>query len=212
MLKIKKNGMTLIEILVAIAIMAILAAGLYSVSNYVQTQAKVKLTESTIELLSAALEQYYDFYGKFPFIADKYYNRNKLELNDSNGLNGKVSDKAGTPLSLADYNDVYASSEAMYHFLNKCPDSKNIVSSIHSSLLTNEDNKNREYFFKFNSDGQVYQLRHIVDPWKTPLRYTYKQDDNFPVITSAGPDKKFGDRGGTTDKDPNNVQDNITSR
>jgi hypothetical protein len=52
---------------------------------------------------------------------------------------------------------------------------------------------------------------HIIDSWNTPLRYTYKSGDNFAVITSAGPDKKFGDRA-APDNDPNNSQDNITSR
>jgi prepilin-type N-terminal cleavage/methylation domain-containing protein len=206
--KQNKNGLTIVEILVAIAIVALLAVGLYSVGSYVETQSKITLTESTIETLVAALDEYHDFYGKFPFDANESYDRNDIE----SVVDGDVTDKAGTPLLAADYNDVYASNEALYHFLNKCPSSKKIVNSINLSLLTNKDNKNREYFFKFKSDpGQAYPLRHIIDPWKTPLRYTYEQSDNFPVITSAGPDKKFGDRG-ATDKDPNNAQDNITSR
>jgi len=209
--KQNKTGLTIAEILVAIAIVAILAVGLYSVGSYVETQSKITLTESTIETLVAALDEYHDFYGKFPFDADENYGRNELKAN-SNGLDGDVTDKAGNSLPAADYNDVYASGEALYHFLNKCPSSKKIVNSINLSLLTNKDNKNREYFFEFNSDpGQAYPLRHIIDPWETPLRYTYEQGDNFPVITSAGRDGKFGDRG-ATDKDPNNSQDNITSR
>ena len=59
-------------------------------------------------------------------------------------------------------------------------------------------------------NGQNYPLVRIIDPWKKTLRYTYyynkttKQGDNFPVITSAGPDRKF---------DPNGVHiDDITSR
>jgi prepilin-type N-terminal cleavage/methylation domain-containing protein len=213
--KQNKNGLTIMEILVAVAIMAILAAGLYFAGHYVETQAKIKLTESTIETLVTAIDEYHDFYGKFPFEADKYYNRGKLQSNDSNGLNGDVTNNAGTVLPAADYNDVYASSEAMYHFLNKCPGSKKIVNSINVSLITNKDNKNREYFFKFNSGVQVYPLMHIIDSWKTPLRYTYVKNttkqDNFPVITSAGPDGKFGDRG-PTDNDPNKARDNINSR
>ena len=202
------NGLTLVEILVAIAIVALLAAGLYSVGNYIETQSKITLTESTIEMLVTSLTEYRDFYGKFPFIATVSYDMDNLEGNDPNGLDGTISVKNGV---VADYNDVYASSEAMYYFLNKCPGSRKIVGSINVSLITNKGNKNREYFFEFSGDPVVYPLRHIIDPWKTPMRYTYKQDNNFPVITSAGPDRKFGDRG-TTDKDPNDSQDNITSR
>jgi len=208
MLKIKTNGLTIMEVLVAVTIMAILAAGLYFAGHYVETQAKIKLTESTIETLAAAIDEYHDFYGKFPFKAGKYYSRTHLEpaitAGDPNGLGGNVTNKAGTVLLAADYNDVYASSEAMYHFLNKCPVSKKIVNSINISLITNKDNKNREYFFVFTGDPVVYPLRHIIDSWKTPLRYTYEQGNNFPVITSAGPNGRF---------DPNDAYtDDISSR
>jgi prepilin-type N-terminal cleavage/methylation domain-containing protein len=202
--KQNKNGLTIVEILVVIAIVAMLAAGLYSVSNYVDTQAKIKHTETTIETLAAALAEYHDFYGKFPFEADENYDRGKLEANDKDGLDGTVSISGGV---IADYNDLYASSEALYHFLNKCPSSRKIVNSINISLITNKDNRNKEYFFEFKSDaGKFYPLRHIIDSWKTPLRYTYKPGNNFPVITSAGPDKDFGDT------NPGKKADNINSR
>jgi len=206
-IKLKYTGLTIAEVLVAIAIVALLAVGLYSVGSYVETQSKITLTESTIETLVAALDEYHDFYGKFPFEAGTSYNQSSLEsATEPNGLNGNVTDKAGTSLPAADYKDVYASGEALYHFLNKCPSSKKIVNSINLSMLTNKDNKNREYFFDPNSGGQPYPLMHIIDPWKTPLRYTYEQDNNFPVITSAGPDKDFGDT------DTGKKEDNITSR
>jgi prepilin-type N-terminal cleavage/methylation domain-containing protein len=187
------SGLTLMEILVAIAIIAILAAGLYSVSNYVEKQAKAKLTESTIEILSAAIEQHHDFYGKFPFLAGTDYGRSQLEsLTEPNGLKGSV-------VNPADYNDIYASSEALYYFLNKFPAGREIVDSINHSLLTNKDYKNKEYFIDIN--GQRYPLIHIIDVWQHPLRYTYKDGDNFPLIESAGPDKNF-----------NTPADNISSK
>jgi len=62
----KHTGMTLIEIIVSVAIIAILAAGLFSVGSYIDTQTKIKKTESTIQLLVTALERYQDFYRGFP--------------------------------------------------------------------------------------------------------------------------------------------------
>jgi prepilin-type N-terminal cleavage/methylation domain-containing protein len=193
--KQNKTGLTLVEILVAIAIIAILAAGLYSVSNYIEKQAKAKLTESTIETLSAAIEQYHDFYGKFPFLADKNYGEPNLQTD----VNGVVVNKTGNPLSAPDYNDIYASSEALYYFLNKFPDGREIVGSINRSLLTNKDYKNTEYFIRIGTVD--YPLIHIIDVWQHPLRYTYKDGDNFPLIISAGPDKDF-----------NTPADNISSK
>ena len=62
-----KIGLTIVEVLVVVAIISVLAAGLYTVGNYVETQTKIKQTKSTIEILSAAIEQYHDFYGKCPY-------------------------------------------------------------------------------------------------------------------------------------------------
>jgi prepilin-type N-terminal cleavage/methylation domain-containing protein len=193
--KQNKTGLTLAEILVAITIIAILAAGLYSVSNYIEKQAQAKLTESTIEILSTAIEQYHDFYGRFPFQADKNYGEPNLKTD----VNGNVVNKSGA--SLPDYNDIYASSEALYYFLNKFPAGKEIVGSLRSSLLTNKDYKNTEYFIKLNVDGKVYPLIHIIDSWAYPLRYTCEDSNNFPLIESAGPDKDF-----------NTPADNISSK
>jgi hypothetical protein len=32
----------------------------------------------------------------------------------------------------------------------------------------------------------------IYDPWGTALDYRYTPGENFPLMVSAGPDKKFG--------------------
>ena len=197
--KQNKYGLTLVEILVAVAIIAILAAGLYSVSNYLETQSKIKLAKSTIELLCTALEQYHDFYGRFPFQADKNYGEPNIQ-SDVNGV-VKADNECTTDLSTGDYNDIYASSEALYYFLNQFPAGKKIVDSINRSLLTNKGQMGKEYFIHSNITVQCYPLIHIIDPWKYPFRYTYKQGDNFPLVISAGPDKDFNTPG-----------DNISSR
>lgn len=109
-IKLRHTGLTLVEILVAIVIMAVLAAGLYSVSNYVEKQAKAKLTESTIEILCSALEQYHDFYGKFPDIT-----------------------------VASDYPANCDGIERLYYKLSLAPDAKNILNQINSSMIKNVD-------------------------------------------------------------------------
>jgi prepilin-type N-terminal cleavage/methylation domain-containing protein len=191
--KQNKYGLTLVEILVAIAIVAVLAAGLYSVSNYLEKQSKIELTKSTIEILCAALEQYHDFNDGFPFAADVTYGDPNLLL-----------DLNGTAVSLG-HKPEYASSEALYYFLNRVPDSKKIIGSINISMLTDKDDNGAKMYITIN--GQNCPLVRVIDPWKKALRYTYyynkttKQGDNFPVITSAGPDRDF-----------NSPADNISSR
>jgi prepilin-type N-terminal cleavage/methylation domain-containing protein len=196
--KQNKKGLTLVEILMAIAIVAVLSAGLYMVGSRVETQAKIKQTQSIIEMLSAALEQYRDANSCFPFVADNTFKR-QPDLESK--LNGVVSVSTGVP---ADYDDHYASDDALYYYLNRIPASKKIIGTINSSLITNKDYMKREYFITIS--GTTYPLLHFIDAWGMPFRYTYATGDNFPVITSAGPDRDFGDT------IPARKQDNITSR
>jgi prepilin-type N-terminal cleavage/methylation domain-containing protein len=164
MLRTKKSGMTLIEIMVSVLIVAILAAGLFAVSGYIDKQFKIKSTESTIHLLVAALDQYHDFYKAFP-----------------------------DPNVSAYPADVNGSIEKLYFKLTFAPDAKKILDQI-----------NRKYVKKVDKDDYP----EIVDAWNTRLKYSYieKQNWNFPVITSAGPNKIF------EADDPNSVPDDISSK
>ena len=205
--KQNKNGLTLIELLVAIAILAVLSVGLYIAGDYAAKQAKIKQTQSTIEMLSAALEQYRDSNDCFPFIAYKTYKYTDLQTKLQSILGGTVTVKVSTG-PIADYDNLYASDEMLYYYLNRNPASKKIIGSINSSLITNKDYMKREYYINYGGGTPDYPLLHFVDAWKTPFRYTYvnsaTQQDNFPVITSAGPNRVF---------EPNGVyKDDITSR
>jgi prepilin-type N-terminal cleavage/methylation domain-containing protein len=153
-IKLEYTGLTLVEIMVAVTIVALLVAGLYSVSNYVETQSKIRLTKSTIEVLCTALEQYHDFYGKFP------------DINDVNGV--PVPD-------LTRYNKA-DSIEKLYYKLSLAPDAKKVLNNIGPSLI---------------KDADKDKYAEIVDAWGGKYHYDYdrKQKDNFPVITSDGPDK-----------------------
>jgi prepilin-type N-terminal cleavage/methylation domain-containing protein len=155
-----KYGLTLVEVLVAVVIIAILAAGLYSVGNYLETQSKIKLTKSTIEILSAAIEQYHDFYGRFP--------------NDPNHPS-----------------DPNLSMEQLYSQLSLAPDAKKILNQINFSA-----GKKYSLIKDTDKDGNP----EIVDAWGTNLKYSYTSGDNFPLVTSAGPDGIWND------------DDDITSR
>ena len=137
-------GLTVVEVLISVAILAILVAGLFTVGSYVNKQAQEKLTESTIETLVTALEQYYDFYNEFP------------DPNDS---------------------DYDSPPEALFGRLYSTPGAKKVLMQISETLIADKDSDDKP---------------EVYDPWGTPLRYIYNDGDNFPVITSAGPDKEFG--------------------
>ena len=152
-------GVSLVELLFAIGIIAILAVGLFTVGEYVNTQAKEKLAKSTIEILVTALEQYYDFSNKFP-----------------------------DPNTDDDYpdSDCNLDIERMYYKLTLVPEAKKVLNQINTTLIVDSN----------GNDGYL----EIVDPWEKEFGYTYEPGDNFPVITSAGPDKELGTNDDITSK------------
>jgi prepilin-type N-terminal cleavage/methylation domain-containing protein len=76
-----------------------------------------------------------------------------------------------------------AHTEYLYNELNSVPDSRTILEKINDSLIEN----------RYAAAGApVTAIPEIYDPWGTALDYRYSPGENFPLIVSAGPDKKFG--------------------
>ena len=61
-----KHGLSLIEIMVAVTIIAILAAITIGVVSHIDKQTNEKKLESTFSLLNGALGEYYDYWKAFP--------------------------------------------------------------------------------------------------------------------------------------------------
>jgi hypothetical protein len=145
------------------------------VGNYALTQAKTGLAESTISVLVTALEQYHDFTDMFP-----------PECNDLTKLESELDGSVSSGIHLPEY----FSSEALYYYLHKIPESRKIISAIGDAQTTNLDESGVE--LKFAPDiGDEFSLIRFIDPWEKSLRYEYETGDNFPEITSAGPDGIF---------------------
>jgi len=175
-------GLTFVEILIAVAILVILVSITIGISNYVHVQGDEKLTESAIGIVVTALEQYYDYWREFPFEADANYGEPNLVVDlDASSIVGPGA-----------HNDAYASSEALYYFLNTTPNSRKLISSLNSRLITNTDNDGVR--LEITIGANTVFLTRFIDSWRTSLRYTYEQGDNFPLIISAGPDRKFDTR------------------
>ncbi|MEA3226513.1 MAG: prepilin-type N-terminal cleavage/methylation domain-containing protein [Planctomycetota bacterium] len=148
-----KYGFTLIEMLVVVALIAILASMIIGVASHIDARAKENGIESTLVLLDGALQEYREFTDKFP---------EQLEQ---------------------DYANAAAHSEYLYYELNSIPDSRSILEKINNFLIENN----------YGATGTpVGTVPEIYDPWETPLDYRYTPGENFPLIVSAGPDKKFG--------------------
>ena len=172
------SGITLFELVLAVAVLSILVSIVIGVGNYTLMQAKTRLAESTISVLVTALEQYHDFTDMFPPECDDLA---KLE----NELGGNVS--SGSSLVK------YFSSEALYYYLYRVPVSRRIISMISERHTTNLDENGVEREFAPDV-GVDFSLIRFIDPWGETIRYEYETGDNFPKITSSGPDGFFNSR------------------
>ena len=103
-----KHGVTLVEILVVVAIIAILATMVIGIAARISDQSKERGLESTFTLLESALQEYSEGTGKFP---------EQPEKNFANAL---------------------IHSEYLYRELNLMPESRKILERITESLLKNE--------------------------------------------------------------------------
>jgi len=69
-------GMTLIEMLVVLAVIILLAGIVVGVGLGIENQSKKKAVKATFALLEGALQEYYDFTGRFPAANDANPNVN----------------------------------------------------------------------------------------------------------------------------------------
>jgi type II secretory pathway pseudopilin PulG len=208
----KKNGFSTVELLTVIAILIVLASALMKIAKGVRTQAQDRLVSGQIDIIVTALELYYadQTPPHFPFTAaptvpeehptssgqdnDPSYGEAELELTIEAANGGDaVSFSAGT------HRDEYSSSEAMFYFLDRSPDSSKIIDAMSSTLISNKDQSGNALEITIGTD--TFDLVRFIDPWGNSLRYTYVDGNAFPLIESAGVDGKFYTSG-----------DNITSR
>ncbi len=103
-----KDGFTLVEIIVVVALIAILATMVVGVADRINTHAKENALAGTFVLLDSALQEYREFTDKFP------------EQPENNPANAA------------------AHSEFLYSELYSVPDSRSILEKIDRSLIENK--------------------------------------------------------------------------
>lgn len=200
-----KAGFTLTEILVVVAIIAILTTMVLTLAARFETQGKERAMKSALALLDAALGEFRD-YG-FSYRGDYAGLEFPLDCNgfSRTDLQTAIKDALGAgTVSITDYNDPnFSGSEALYFFLSRVPDSKKTLGKIDSSLITDEDSGGVR--LQIDVDGRISPLFRIIDPWGQTIHYSYYKDKyeisnepelpetrNFPILTSAGQDGVFG--------------------
>jgi prepilin-type N-terminal cleavage/methylation domain-containing protein len=191
------KAFTLIEVLITLAIVLMLVAVFIGGGSYLKVRAERQLTQSAIEVIVTALEQYYEQTDpkRFPPQVDS---QNDMEIAlFGNPPTSTISISNGThpvpdadPLT-DDTGTVFWRSETAFYFLEKVPQSKAILGSLAERMITNKDLAGIGLQIKIPTGGTTYDWVRFVDAWGTSLNYEYKIGYSFPVITSAGPDKIF---------------------
>lgn len=219
-----KYGVTLVEMLIVVAIIALLASMVIGIAGRISNQGKEQLTRNTFALINAALEQFHDYeynyphtnYSglKFPLDCNDYPFSNPPNFDLTTTLIDALG-AANVLITSGTHDPAYSGSEVLYFFLSRVPESRKTLDKIDSSLITNRDSNKQDMniTITFPDDRfKGYPLLRIIDPWGETLRYDYYDEwqinpvtrdegkRTFPVITSAGPDRNF------------NTPDDITSR
>ena len=208
-----KTAVTLMEMLIVIAVIAILATSVITVTRYVSSRTEVELAKGTIALITAALEQFADYGYRYTDTLSVAYSQFSFPLDCNSLTEADVNDMLNNALKDALNADSvainggshlpeYSGSEILYFFLSQVPTSRETINQLDSSLITNEDEKGNGMFIEITrgSETRKYPLYRIIDTWGRALHYDYYDEDapdpdkakTFPVITSAGPDGKFG--------------------
>lgn len=209
-----KAGVTLVEMLVTVSIIAILATMVIAIATRVDNQGKEQLTRGTFAIIDTALEQFkdhrYPYYGqyyRFDFPLDcNGYSRDEVRATLKDALN--ASD-VQIPVSIENYDLNYSGISVMHLLLSQLTECKKTLEKIDKSLVTNEYSGGSLNVSIAIGDTTSFPFYRIVDPWKTPLMYDYYNENlhpttptgfdnmknsrkNFPVLISAGPDRRFG--------------------
>jgi prepilin-type N-terminal cleavage/methylation domain-containing protein len=103
-----KQGLSLVEMLIVVGLIALLATMVISVASRIDNQSKEKGIESVFVLLEGALEEYKEFQGDFP----------------------------GQPVK--DFTNAAAHSEYLYGKLYSIPGSRKVLEKISDSLIKNK--------------------------------------------------------------------------
>ena len=202
-----KNALTLVEMLIVVAIIVILTTMVIGIAARIDTQSKEQLTRNTIAIVTAALRQFRDYgyryknviYSEFDFPLDcNDFAQPLIETTLANALGATVASITGGV-----HHPSYSGCEALFLLLSQVRECRKTLDKIDESLITSlgDDKQPRNITITYPGGiTKAYPLFKIVDPWGTVLKYDYYDEvildprsrRTFPVITSAGPDRRFG--------------------
>lgn len=204
-----KSGFTLIEMLLVVAIIALLVAMVVGLAKRIDDQGKQRLCRDTLDLIGNALEQFRDFgyeYKRQDFAGLAFplncNNFNDAALVDTLGRAVYPSPPPLITITGGTNDPSYSGSEALYFILRQVHDCRETIDKIDKSMLSDKDGSGNQLILRING-VPLYPFLRFIDPWGKTLRYDYydvnpvtllpilSTKKTFPIVTSAGPDKQF---------------------
>ena len=171
-----RDGFTLVEVLIVVAILALVAAGLVGLGSYMQTQNNTVLTEQCLQLLSTAVAEFHDITGHYP--VDNW---------------GDIGADGSRLAGAEDTNGPPSSDELLYLQLSLLPQTREIIANLPEKLLVRPLSGARVQLAGQSSNTPY--LRSIVDAWEQPVNYVVYEDDpdvpNGPNDDPNDPDDVF---------------------
>jgi prepilin-type N-terminal cleavage/methylation domain-containing protein len=182
-----KTGFTLVEIVVVIAIIALLVSMVIRIAKRIGDHAKERLCRENIALIGNALEQFRDFGHEYLFDEGTVFPL------DCNGYPlTSVSPDPNLPGTLryssffglydapiitisGAHDPNFSGSEALYFLLSQVPDCRKTLEKIDKSLLTDKGTDGNPITITIGTLPAKPLIR-IIDPWGTTLRYDYYPD------------------------------------
>lgn len=134
--KIKNNGMTLLELLIVIAIITIMVSMVFMATRGGWINANARQTDGTISLLEGAIDDYRDFMGVFP---------------EPNAL-----------LTVGFSSPDICHSASLYFLLNSVPDSKKILERISDLQLAPIKVGSQTYYVFIDAWKQALDYRYTA--------------------------------------------------
>ncbi|MBN1505356.1 MAG: prepilin-type N-terminal cleavage/methylation domain-containing protein [Sedimentisphaerales bacterium] len=216
------RGLTLLEMLVVVSIVAALMGMVIVVTHRVEGQSQENMLANTFAILESALGQFYEYEFQYsPTDQRKGYAELRFPLDCSDyslaTLQTTLANVLGAgTVVVTNHNEAtemnparkleylqYSGCEVMYFFLSQVPEARRALSGVSAGLVTNKNMYGNGIQIAVNGRPPQPLLR-VVDPWGTTLRYDYYEEQSqdvavwartkrsFPVLTSAGPDRQFG--------------------
>ncbi len=192
------RGLTLLETLVAAAIILTLIGVLATASKKLRLRSEIDLTRSTMGVLETALEVYFNEHDDFvPMASDQNAFRDAVF---GIGAGQTVTISSGTfPAGDPDWDNA-----ALYYFLNRDPQSRSIVSALSPRMLSGRDAAGTPLAIEVPTGAPAVHWVRVLDAWGTPLDYLYNVPGatgpyTLPILRSAGPDRRL------------NTEDDITN-